>query len=166
MPDAVHFSKFGSTDFMFCPGLPHCGDRIIPQLSIIFGIGANLWSKQSSNSNSPLMHVCTGHSASAIVKCILEVIFFEGVPHRLCFCRDHFICIKMVSSVRETKLLGDQVRHVGWVGCDSHVVSGKKTSLLKRKCEKCAVMMQQLGFVAKIWSKVFTHYHVCHALSQ
>jgi hypothetical protein len=63
-------------------------------------------------------------------KCIVKVVFCEGSQHRLRFCLDHFICVKMATfqfylqSGKQRKVAGGQVRRVEWVWDDSHVVSG------------------------------------------
>jgi hypothetical protein len=44
-------------------------------------------------------------------KCILEVLFSEGVQHCLCFCLDHLNCAKMaVSSIGETEKAQGAIR--------------------------------------------------------
>jgi hypothetical protein len=54
-------------------------------------------------------------------KCILEVMFFEGVQHGLLFCLDHLNCVKMVAlqfylqSGKQRKVARDQVRRIMWV---------------------------------------------------
>jgi hypothetical protein len=72
--------------------------------SIIFRTAAAIWSKTNSGPaghhhprSSPLTHVSTVPSASAIFKCILQVVFCEGVQHRLRFCLDHLNCVKMAA---------------------------------------------------------------------
>jgi hypothetical protein len=51
-------------------------------------------------------------------------------------------------------------RKVGWVGGDSHVVSGKKFPGEKGSVRLCVVMMQQaVLFVTKVWGEVFAHFH-------
>jgi hypothetical protein len=70
-----------------------------------------------------LLATITIPSASAIFKRILEVVFCEGVQHRLQFCLNHFSCIKM-EAFQFYLQLGKQ-RKVGLVGDDSHVVLGQ-----------------------------------------
>jgi hypothetical protein len=65
--------------------------------------------------SSPLPRVCTVPCASAIFKCILEVVFYEGVHQRL------QLCLSVLSSIGET-----EKSRMG--------VFGKKNPL-KRKCE-------------------------------
>jgi hypothetical protein len=47
------------------------------------------------------------------LKCIMEVMFCDGVQHRLRFCLDHFICVKMVTF--ELYLQSGKQRKVGWL---------------------------------------------------
>jgi hypothetical protein len=62
-------------------------------------------------------------------KCILELVFCKGVKHRLRFCLNHLICVKMV--VFQFCFQSGKHRKVGWLGDNSHVVSGKKFSTEK-----------------------------------
>jgi hypothetical protein len=78
----------------------------------------------------------------AFFKCILEVVFCEGVQHCLRFCLIHFNCIKMVvSSIgekRESHTGPSQMRRIGG--------RGVTVMLLLVKCpdeKQCVVMMQQ-----------------------
>jgi hypothetical protein len=65
-------------------------------------------------------------------KYILEVVFCEGVQHHLRFCLDPLNCVKMAAfqfylqSGKQRKLWRGQVRQVGWVWDDSHIVFSKK----------------------------------------
>jgi hypothetical protein len=66
----------------------------------------------------------------------MEIVFCEGVQHRLQFCLDHLNCVKMVFlflfSVGETE---------GWVG-ENHAVFGQKFPG-EEGCERrCDVMVQ------------------------
>jgi hypothetical protein len=56
-------------------------------------------------------------------KCILEVIFCEGVQHYQQFCLDHLNCVKMVAFQLYLQL--GKKGNVWWVGDGSHVVLGK-----------------------------------------
>jgi hypothetical protein len=44
--------------------------------------------------NISLSPVCNVPSTSVIFKCVLKVVFCEGVQHRLRFCLDHLNCVK------------------------------------------------------------------------
>jgi hypothetical protein len=57
-------------------------------------------------------------------KCILEVVFCEGVLRRLRFCLDHLNSVKMTAP--QFHLQSEKKRKVGWVGHNSHVVFGNK----------------------------------------
>jgi hypothetical protein len=67
----------------------------------------------------------------SLFKCILEVVFCEGVQHRLRLCLDHLNCVKMAAF--QFHLQSGKQRKVGWLGEDSQVVFGKKKSLVKKK---------------------------------
>jgi hypothetical protein len=107
---------------------------IYKEPSIIFGTDTAVWSKCNFGPTghhtrcSPLPRSYTVPSASAIFKCILEVVFCEDVQHSLRFCLDHLNCqndgLSVLSSIGEK-------RKVGWVGDEGHVVFG-----LKRPGEK------------------------------
>jgi hypothetical protein len=81
-------------------------------------------------------------------KCILEVVFCEGVRHHLRFSLDHLSCVKMAAFQfylelgKQRKAAGSQVRPVGWVEDDSYVVFGKKFPDERGSVRWC-VMMQQ-----------------------
>jgi hypothetical protein len=62
-------------------------------------------------------------SASAIFKCILEVMFCEGVRHLLRFFLDHLSCVNMAAF--QFYLQSGRQRKAEWVEDDSHVVFGK-----------------------------------------
>jgi hypothetical protein len=64
-----------------------------------------------------------------ILKCILEVVFCEGVQHRLQFCLDDLSCVKMAAV--QFYLHSEEQRKVRLGGNDSHVVIVKK--LLSKK---------------------------------
>jgi hypothetical protein len=74
--------------------------------------------------SSPLPRVCSFRSASAIFKCILEVMFCKVVWRRLLFCLQHLRCVKMATS--QFYLQSGKQRKLGWVGDVSHVSFGKK----------------------------------------
>jgi hypothetical protein len=62
-----------------------------------------------------------------LFQCMLEVVFWEGVQHRLRFFLDHLI----VSKWRPSSFIFNQGnRKLGWVGDDSPVVFGKKKKSL------------------------------------
>jgi hypothetical protein len=67
---------------------------------------------------APFQHFCH------FLKCILEVMFCEGILHRLRFGLDHLICVKMASF--QFHIQSGKQRKVRWVGNDSHVVFGNK----------------------------------------
>jgi hypothetical protein len=99
--------------------------------------------------SNPLPRVCTVTSASAILKCIMEVVFCKGVQHRLRFCLDH--CVKMAAFYLQ---LGKQ-RKEGWVWDESHIVSW-----WKRKCGMvCHRDATVSSVVSKVLSKFFAHFH-------
>jgi hypothetical protein len=54
----------------------------------------------------------------------LEVVFSEGVQHRMPFYLDRLNCVKM--AVFQFYLQSGKLRAVGWVGDDSHVIFGQK----------------------------------------
>jgi hypothetical protein len=73
---------------------------------IISGTGTVFWSKANfgptghqHSRSSPLPSVSTIPSAYAIFKCVLEVVFCEGVQLRLRLSFDHLNCVKMVSDI-------------------------------------------------------------------
>jgi hypothetical protein len=75
------------------------------------------------------------------LKCIVEVMFFKGVQHRLQVCLDHLNCVKM-AAFQFLQLV--KQRKVGWVGGgNSHVVFGKKFPGQKGSVRRCVVMMQE-----------------------
>jgi hypothetical protein len=59
-------------------------------------------------------------------KCILEVLFSEGIEHRLQFCLDHLNYVKKVAF--QFFLQSGKQRKVEFVGDDSHVIFGQKFS--------------------------------------
>jgi hypothetical protein len=107
----------------------HCIINTYKEPSIISGTGAAIWSKPNFGLTGhrhprsiPLPSVCTVPSTSAILKCILEIVFCEDIQHRLRFCLDY-----IVSKWRPFSFIFNQGnRKVGWLGNDSHVVFGKK----------------------------------------
>jgi hypothetical protein len=64
-------------------------------------------------------------------KCILEVVFCEGVQHRLRLCPYHLKCVKM--AVSQFCLQSGKQRKVGLVGEDNLVVFGQKFPDGKKK---------------------------------
>jgi hypothetical protein len=104
--------------------------HIYKKPSIIPGTGAAIWPRTNLGSSghhlprsSPLLHVSTPFSALLpFFKCILEVVFCEGVQHHLRFYLDHLSCVKM-AAFQFYHQSGKQ-RKVRWVGGDSCVVFG------------------------------------------
>jgi hypothetical protein len=58
------------------------------------------------------------------LKCILEVMVYEGVQHRRRFFLKHLICVKM-AAFQFYLQLGEQ-KKVGWLGNDGNVAFGQK----------------------------------------
>jgi hypothetical protein len=90
-------------------------------------------------------------------KCVLEVVFCEGVQHCLQFYLNHFICVKMVAFQFYLQL-GKQKSRVG--GDD--ILFFVKISLVKKgNVRGCIVMMQQLVLLSPKFgvksSHIFTH---------
>jgi hypothetical protein len=101
--------------------------------------------------------VCTVPSASAIFKCILEVVFGEGVQHRLHFYLDHLSCVKIAafqfylqSRKKKSKMVGRRL------SCCFR----SKIRWRKKKCEtvRCSEVTAS-SFVAKVRGEVFTYFH-------
>jgi hypothetical protein len=78
--------------------------------------------------SSPLPRVFTVPSASAILNAFWKScsvrVFSTG-------CLDHLNCVKMAAF--QLYLQSEKQRKVAWVGNDSHLVFGKKNSLVKRE---------------------------------
>jgi hypothetical protein len=76
-------------------------------------------------------------------------VFCEGVQHRLRFGLDHHHCDKTgafqfyLQSETQRKVAGGQVRRVGWVGDDSHVVFGQTFPCGQGSVRRYVVVMQQ-----------------------
>jgi hypothetical protein len=70
---------------------------------------------------------------SQIFKCILEVVFCEGVQHRLRFCLEHLNCVKMEDF--QFYLQSRKKRNVWWVG--------KTFRNEKGSVRWCVVVMQE-----------------------
>jgi hypothetical protein len=83
--------------------------------------------------NGENAYACTNTAVQllAIFKCILEVVFHEGVEHCLLFCLSHLNCVKIVAF--QFYLKSEKQRKVWWVVDDSHVLFGKKIPWWKRK---------------------------------
>jgi hypothetical protein len=60
-----------------------------------------------------------------------EIVICEAVQHRLRFCLDRVNCVKMAAF--QLYLQSENQRKVGRMGDGSHVVFGKKKSLVKKK---------------------------------
>jgi hypothetical protein len=95
--------KLDDTTYPGPTSIFYFGDRHYKEPSVTSGTGATIWSKANSEPtfhhhprSSPLPRICTVPSASAIFKCILEVVFSD------------------MKSGKQRKLR--------WVGDDSHVV--------------------------------------------
>jgi hypothetical protein len=98
------------------------------------------------------------------VNLILEVMFCEGLQHRLRFRLDHLSGVKMAFQLnfqpgKQKKVAGVQVRRVGWLRDDSHVVL-VKNSMVRRKCKlvRCRDATV-ISFVAKFRGEIFAHFH-------
>jgi hypothetical protein len=63
-------------------------------------------------------------------------MFCDGVQHRLQFCLNHLICVKMATF---KFYLPEKQRKVGLVGDDSRVVLGQKFPDEKRSSTRCFV---------------------------
>jgi hypothetical protein len=55
-----------------------------------------------------------------LLKCILEVVFCDGVQDRLRFCLDNIICVKMAAF--QFYFQSEKQRKLEWVGDDIRVV--------------------------------------------
>jgi hypothetical protein len=66
-------------------------------------------------------------------KCILEVVFCEGVQHRLRFCLHHLNCVTM--AVFQFYLQSEKQRKVGWVGTTAMLLSVKNCLVKKEVCD-------------------------------
>jgi hypothetical protein len=99
--------------------------------------------------SSPFTCVYTVPSASVIFKCILEVVFCEGVHHRLRFFLDYLNYVKMAAlkfylrSGKQRKVAGCQVTWLGCVG-DVTLFLVKNSLVLKGSVRRCVVMMKYL----------------------
>jgi hypothetical protein len=93
--------------------------------SIISGTGAATWSKTNFGPTGHALKVvpfCAYALFPAIlpfIKCIMEVMFCEGVHHHL-----HLNCVKMAAF--EFHLQLREQRKVGWMGDGSRVVFGQQ----------------------------------------
>jgi hypothetical protein len=79
-------------------------------------------------------------------KCILEVVFYEGVRHCLKFCLDRLICVKKVaSSIGETEKSRKGHSQASKVGGEMATIFllVKKISGEKGSVRRCVVVMQQ-----------------------
>jgi hypothetical protein len=74
-------------------------------------------------------------------KCILQVVFCEGLQHRMRFCLDHHSCIKMAAF--QSYLQSGKQKKVGWVRGGSDDVFGHKFPGEKESVKRCVVMVQQ-----------------------
>jgi hypothetical protein len=74
------------------------------------------------------------------LKYSLEVVFCEGVQHRLLFCLHHLNCVRL-AAFRFYLQLGKRKSMVG--GDDRHVVFGQKFPDENGSVRWCVVIMQQ-----------------------
>jgi hypothetical protein len=97
--------------------------------------------------------MCTVPSASAIFKCILEVLFCDSaiLPRSPQLYQNGGLSV--LSSIRETENQG------GWAGDNSRVIFGKKFPGEKRIVETVHCDATASSFVAKVWGEVFAHFH-------
>jgi hypothetical protein len=73
-------------------------------------------------------------SASAIfLKCMLEIMFCEGVQHALQFCPDHLSFVRMLGNRKVTRAKSDKL--ISWVVDESNIAFGKKFPGERRLCK-------------------------------
>jgi hypothetical protein len=93
-------------------------------------------------------------------KCILEVVFCEGVQHRLQVCLDHLSCIEVTAFQfylqpgKQRKVAEGQVWRLGGLEVTVMLFFVKNSLVKKGSVKRCVVVMQQLvllspEFVAK-----------------
>jgi hypothetical protein len=116
---------------------------------------------QHHSRSSPLPSVSNFPSASASLKCILEVVFCEGVQHRMRFCFDHLNRVKTAAlqSGKHKSLRGQsQMTRVG--GGRQSCCFLVKTSLVKKKCKtvRCRAVIASF-LVTRVRGEVFAHFH-------
>jgi hypothetical protein len=81
-----------------------------------------------------------------------DVVFCEGVRHRLRFCLDHLSSVKMATI--QFYLQSEKQRKAGWVGDGSHVVFGQKFPGEGGSVRRCfAVMQQPVLLSQKFWAE-------------
>jgi hypothetical protein len=101
------------------------------EAALISGTGAAIWSKTNFGppghhhpGSSLLPLLCAVPRASGVFKCILKVVFCEGVQYRLRFRLDHLSCFKM-AAFQFYPQSGKQ-RKARWMEDDNYIVFGKK----------------------------------------
>jgi hypothetical protein len=137
--------------------------RMNKESSIISGTGAAIWSKTNFGPighhhprSSPIPLICTVPSASAIFKCILQVVFCEGVQHCLRFSLGHLSCVKM--TVFKFYLQSGKQRKVGRMGT-TVMLFLSKIPQWKRKCEMAHCCdATASSFVTIVWG-ISSHIH-------
>jgi hypothetical protein len=96
------------------------------------------------------------------LKCILDIIFCEGVQHRLRFYLDHLICVKVaVSSIgkaQESRKGPSQANGVA-ERLQRSCFCVTKFSGEKGRVRWYVVVTTTSSFVAKVWGEVFAHFH-------
>jgi hypothetical protein len=70
-----------------------------------------------------------------------EVVFCEGVQHRLRFCLNQLSCVEIAAF--QFYLQSGKQRKVRWVGDDSHVGFGQEFPGEEGSVRRCVVVMQQ-----------------------
>jgi hypothetical protein len=132
-----------------CNGEIRIGHYILyDKISTVYGTGASIWSETNFGPIAPPITLKVAPFRAyapfpallLFLKCILEVVFCEGVQHRPRFCLDHHICVKM-AAFQFYLQLGKQ-RKVGWVGDESHIVFGQIFPGEKGSVTWCVVVLQ------------------------
>jgi hypothetical protein len=70
----------------------------------------------------------------------MEVVFCEGLQHRMRFCLDHLSCARMAVA---QFIFNQENRKLGLVGDYNHCFFVKKFSGEKGSVRRCVVVMQQ-----------------------
>jgi hypothetical protein len=91
----------------------------------------------------------------------------ECAQYCLWFFLSHLSCVKWryLQSGKQRKVSKGQVRPVGWVGDDSHVIFSNEIPWWKKKCY-CIVVMQQQVVLSKFRRSLHTFSHSCHKMFQ
>jgi hypothetical protein len=130
--------------------------------SIISGTAAALWSKTNLGPTShhhvqirPLPCLCAVPSASGILKCVVEVVFCEGIQHSLRFCLDHLT----VSKWRPFSLIFNQGNRENYSGWGTTVILFLlKNSLVERSVRRWVFMTQQPVLLSSNFVTKFSHF--------